>query len=97
MPPPSPPAPCYNPPLDQPPPLPPTPKQGYGVREDAAEGIRWLKRSVDKRHPDALCEMSACCMFGLGVARDLGKALKLAEAALQQVGIGYIPIIVLYI
>lgn len=28
--------------------------QGYGVQQDAAQGISWLKRSVEQRHPDAL-------------------------------------------
>ncbi len=54
------------------------------MKQDAALGIQWLRRAVDKAHPDALCEFSACCMFGLGVAKDLQRALKLADEALKQ-------------
>jgi len=59
--------------------------QGYGVKQDAGLGIKWLRRAVEKSHPDALCEMSACCMFGLGVNKDLRRALQLADEALKQV------------
>ncbi|HBF34143.1 TPA: hypothetical protein DDW35_06230 [Candidatus Sumerlaeota bacterium] len=63
--------------------------QGYGVRKDFAQAVKWYTRAAEQGHADAQCALGLCHANGKGVSSDLVKAymwLSLSAAGNVQVG-----------
>ena len=49
---------------------------GYGVKTDYKEALKWYKKAAEQEHLDALFNVGACYYNGVGVKQDIKEAKK---------------------
>lgn len=55
--------------------------EGYGVEQNRAESVKWLRAAADQGDPDALFFLASCYFKGEGVDRNLTEAFGLIRKA----------------
>lgn len=51
-------------------------QEGFGVRKDYGEALRWYTLSAEQGNPDAEYSLGVMYLNGQGVRKDLAEALK---------------------
>jgi TPR repeat protein len=54
---------------------------GEGTDRNFDEAAKWYQKAAERNQPDALVQLARLHVIGLGVERDVGKALQLLERA----------------
>ena len=57
---------------------------GFGVAQNEAEGIKWIRKAAEKGLPEAQCRLAGCYLTGDGVETDASEAAKWFRAAAEQ-------------
>ncbi len=55
-----------------------------GVKQDAAEAVRWYEDAAERGLPEAQCRLGRLCMDGAGLPRDEAKARQWYELACEK-------------
>ena len=64
-------------------------RSGFGAEQNAAEAVKWLRKSARKGCPEAYYQLGTCYENGEGVDRDLEKAEAWYRKALNDSGFAY--------